>query len=171
MSLEDKIINPVAPASLPGPGSEPLPKAGKKRRKSGSTGAAASKAKNNDLEDEIGGDATAVLTLEQPRRPQKKMLFESAASDGTLAFAGPTFRPKATPPAVKTPATVVAAPGLEPEETVKPTPVEPKAIPQAIAPETADVEAAQPSELAAETASVEVEETPETPIEAKAETK
>src|SRR5215470_13301115 len=154
MSLEDKIITPVAPAGLPGPGSEPLPKAGKKRRKSGGTGAAASKAKKNDLEDEIGGDSTAVLTLEQPRRPQKKMLFESAAGDGTLAFSGPTFSPKVAPlaaPAVKTPAPVAVTPALEP------------------APATSEAEAAEP---APEIAPVELQETrAAAPIEAKAETK
>jgi len=168
MSLEDKIINPVAPAGLPGPGSEPLPKAGKKRRKSGSTGAAASKAKKNDLEDEIGGDTTAVLTLEQQRRPQKKMLFESAASDGTLAFAGPTFSPKVAPlaaPAVKTPAPVAVTPALEPEETIEPTPLAPTAGSQAIAPEPAPVAVEEAPEPAAEMAPVEVQE-----AEAKAET-
>jgi hypothetical protein len=168
MSLEDKIINPVAPAGLPGPGSEPLPKAGKKRRKSGSTGAAASKAKKNDLEDEIGGDSTAVLTLEQPRRPQKKMLFESAAGDGTLAFAGPTFRPKAAPPAVKTPAPVATAPALEPQEAIEPTPVESKAEPVPAAAEAETLEPVAP-ELAAETASIE-ETAAATLLEAKAQT-
>src|SRR5262245_53315473 len=97
MSLEDKIINPMAPAELPGQRSDPLPKAGKKRRKSGgTTGAASAKPKKSDLDDdEVGGDSTAVLTLgpsdDGPRRPQKKMLFESASEGATLAFAGPAF--------------------------------------------------------------------------------
>jgi hypothetical protein len=64
MSLEDKIINPMVPADLPGQRSDPLPKAGKKRRKSGgTTGVALGKAKKSELEDEVGGDTTAVLTL------------------------------------------------------------------------------------------------------------
>ena len=64
MSLEDKIINPMAPAELPGQRSEPLPKSGKKRRKSGgNAGAALGKPKKDDLDDEVGGDSTAVLTL------------------------------------------------------------------------------------------------------------
>jgi hypothetical protein len=87
MSLEDKIISPMAPAELPGQRSEPLPKSGKKRRKNGgNAGAALGKPKKDDLDDEVGGDSTAVLTLgasDEARRPQKKMLFESASDGAT----------------------------------------------------------------------------------------
>src|SRR5262245_37846507 len=139
MSLEDKIINPMAPAELPGQRSEPLPKAGKKRRKSGGTaGAASAKPKRGDLDDdEVGGDSTAVLTLgpsdDGPRRAPKKMLFESASDGATLAFAGPAIRRETPRPAVVAPAAPVAkappvakaepAPAPQPEPEPDPEPV------------------------------------------------
>lgn len=133
MSLEDKIINPMVPAELPGQRSDPLPKAGKKRRKSGgATGAASGKAKQGDIEDEVGGDSTAVLTLgasDEARRPQKKMLFESASDGATLAFAGAAIRretPKTAPvaPAAVAPAAPAAkAPQPPPTEPVAARPV------------------------------------------------
>jgi hypothetical protein len=129
MSLEDKIINPMAPAELPGQRSEPLPKAGKKRRKGGGTaGAASAKPKKSDLDDEVGGDSTAVLTLgpsdDEPRRPQKKMLFESASDGATLAFTGPAIRRETPRPApVAPPAPVM------PTAKVKEAAVEAKVAP------------------------------------------
>lgn len=200
MSLEDKIINPMAPAELPGQGSEPLPKAGKKRRKSGGTaGAAAGKAKKSDLEDEVGGDSTAVLTLgpgDQARRPQKKMLFESASEGATLSFAGPAIRretPRTAPvaPAVTPMAPAAKAPRAEPVVAEKPesapsrieapprtAPVEPMAAPVAAAPaaEVKEIAPATPVEVKLEqtpapaTPAQEVKEiAPTAPVEVKAE--
>lgn len=148
MSLEDKIISPMAPAELPGQRSEPLPKSGKKRRKNGgNAGAALGKPKKDDLDDEVGGDSTAVLTLgasDEARRPQKKMLFESASDGATLAFAAaPTIRPKTAPvpPAAKIES---AAPKAEPvapaAKAPVPAPVKPeRAAPIAAAPKAEPV--------------------------------
>jgi hypothetical protein len=156
MSLEDKIINPMAPAELPGQGSEPLPKAGKKRRKGGGTaGAAAGKAKKGDLDDEVGGDSTAVLTLgssEQARRPQKKMLFESASEGATLSFAGPAIRPQT---AAVAPAITPKAPAAKEKRETAPA-----------APQTARVEPV-PAPVAATPAAVVKEIVPTTPVEVK----
>ena len=134
MSLEDKIISPMAPAELPGQRSEPLPKSGKKRRKSGgNAGVALGKAKKDDLDDEVGGDSTAVLTLgasDEARRPQKKMLFESASDGATLAFAGPAIRPKTAPvpPAAKIePAAPKAEPVAPAARAPQPAPAKPAA--------------------------------------------
>ncbi len=157
MSLEDKIINPMAPAELPGQRSDPLPKAGKKRRKSGgATGATLGKAEKGDLEDEVGGDSTAVLTLgasDEARRPQKKMLFESASDGATLAFAGPAIR----------------------RETPRTFPVAPAAVapaaPAAKAPQPVATEPV-PAPIAAKPAAEVEDIAPSAPVEAKsAETK
>ena len=146
MSLEDKIINPMAPVDLPGQRSDPLPKAGKKRRKSGgATGATLGKAKKGDLDDEVGGDSTAVLTLgasDDLRRPQKKMLFESASDGAALAFAGAAIRretPK-TPPV----APAAVAPAAPAAKAPKPVAAEPAPAPLAATP-AAEVEAIAPS--------------------------
>jgi hypothetical protein len=149
MSLEDKIINPMVPADLPGQRSDPLPKAGKKRRKSGgTTGVALGKAKKSDLEDEVGGDTTAVLTLgasDEARRPQKKMLFESASDGATLAFAGPAIRRETPKPAPVAPA--AAAPAAPAAKAPKPVAAEPVAAPVAATPaaEVAEVKVIAPS--------------------------
>ena len=189
MSLEDKIINPMAPAELPGQGSEPLPKAGKKRRKSGGTaGAAAGKAKKSDLEDEVGGDSTAVLTLgpgDQARRPQKKMLFESASEGATLSFAGPAIRretPRTAPvaPAVAPMAAAAKAPRPAPVAAEKPETaptrieapraVEPMAAPVAEIAPTTPVEVKSEPTPAAATPAAEVKEiAPTAPVEVKPE--
>jgi hypothetical protein len=132
MSLEDKIINPMAPAELPGQRSEPFPKAGKKRRKSGGATSAPGKAKR-DFDDEVGGDTTAVLTLgpsdDEPRRPQKKMLFESASDGATLSFAGPAIRKE--PPRMPVAAPLAAAPVAKAPAAA---PVEPSPAPVVIPP-------------------------------------
>jgi len=169
MSLEDKIINPMAPAELPGQRSEPLPKTGKKRRKSGGkAGAVSGKAKTSELDDEVGGDTTAVLTLgpsdDAPRRPQKKMLFESASEGATLAFAGPAIRretsrpapvgpvaiapaaPAAKTPSVAKPEPVAAAP-IEAKAAPQPAPAEPVPTPEAVTP-APQVEAVAPAPAA-----------------------
>jgi hypothetical protein len=145
MSLEDKIINPMAPAELPGQRSEPLPKAGKKRRKSGVTaGAASAKPKKGDLDDEVGGDSTAVLTLgpsdDGLRRAPKKMLFESASDGATLAFAGPAIRRETPRPAVVPPAAPVAK--APPAAKAAPAPVAAAPTPEVeeIAPVEAELE-------------------------------
>ena len=168
MSLEDKIINPMAPADLPGQRSEPLPKAGKKRRKSGgATGTALAKAKKGDIDDEVGGDSTAVLTLgpsEDQRRPQKKMLFESASDGASLTFAGPAIRRETPRPAAVVPAKVEsAAPAAR-----APQPAPAKPAPALVAAPPA-VKAAEPMP----TAVVEVAPTPPAPAapEAKPEIK
>jgi len=167
MSLEDKIINPMAPAELPVQRSEPLPKAGKKRHKSGGAPAAAlGKAKKGDLDDEVGGDSTAVLTLgpgEDQRRPQKKMLFESASDGASLAFGGPAIRRE-------TPRTVAVVPTkVEPAApAAASTKIEP-AAPAARAPQPAPAKpapalvAAMPVVKAAEPAPTPVVEAAPTP--------
>jgi hypothetical protein len=138
MSLEDKIISPMAPAELPGQRSEPLPKSGKKRRKNGgNAGVALGKAKKDDLDDEVGADSTAVLTLgasDEARRPQKKMLFESASDGATLAFAAPTIRPKTVPvPAAAKiePAAPKAEPVAPAARASQPAPAKPASEPAA----------------------------------------
>src|SRR6185312_11429668 len=153
MSLEDKIINPMAPAELPGQRSEPLPKAGKKRRKSGgTTGAASAKPKKGDLDDEVGGDSTAVLTLgpsdDGPRRAPKKMLFESASDGATLAFAGPAIRRETPRPAVvpsaapvaKAPPAAKAEPAPAPQPAPEPVAAAPTPEVEEIAPVEAELE-------------------------------
>jgi hypothetical protein len=154
MSLEDKIINPMAPAELPGQRSDPLPKAGKKRRKSG--GAAAAKVRNSDLEDEVGGDNTAVLTLGtggEPRRPQKKMLFESASDGAALSFAGPAIRQE-------TPRAPVAPPAVAPAAAVKaPKPVPAEPAPAPIAAKTDEIAPPAPAEAPV----IETNSAPEAP--------
>lgn len=159
MSLEDKIINPMAPADLPAQRSEPLPKAGKKRRKSGGgTGTAVAKAKKGDIDDEVGGDSTAVLTLgptEDQRRPQKKMLFESASDGASLTFAGPAIRRETPKAAAIVPAKVeLAAPAAR---APQPAPAKPA---PAIVAETPVVKAAE----SAPTAVVEAAPTPQAPV-------
>ena len=157
MSLENKIINPMVPDELPGQRSEPLPKAGKKRRKSGGTaGAALGKVKKGDLEDEVGGDSTAVLTLgasDEQRRPQKKMLFESTSDGATLAFAGPTIH-RETPKAVPVARTAIApaAPAAKASQPVaaKPAPAAATPAVEEIAPPTPTEAVAAPAPVAAE---------------------
>src|SRR5882724_10353426 len=152
MSLEDKIINPMAPAELPGQRSEPLPKAGKKRRKNGgATPTALGKARKGDLDDEVGGDSTAVLTLgpsEDQRRPQKKMLFESASDGASLAFAGPAVRKETPRTAAIMPAKVEpAAPATRAPKPApaKPAPALVAAMPVVKAAEPAPVVEAAPT--------------------------
>jgi hypothetical protein len=139
MSLENKIINPMAPAELPGQGSETLPKAGKKRRKSGGNASAAlGKAKKGDLDDEVGGDSTAVLTLgasDDARKPQKKMLFESASDGATLAFTGPAIYRETPKAATITKAAVAPA---TPAAKV-PQPAAAKPVPAAATPAVAKI--------------------------------
>ena len=148
MSLDDKIINPMAPAELPGQRSEPLPKAGKKRRKSDS---ASRKVKKDDDED-VGGDSTAVLTLgasDEPRRPQKKMLFESASDSAALAFTGPAIRRESNRTAAVAPSKLESPPPLasapQPAPAAKapqPAPAEPVPAPVAETPVVKAVETA-----------------------------
>jgi len=154
MSLEDKIINPMAPAELPGQRSEPLPKAGKKRRKNGgATPTALGKARKGDLDDEVGGDSTAVLTLgpsEDQRRPQKKMLFESASDGASLAFAGPAVRKETPKTAAVMPAKVEpaapAARAFQPAPAARaPKPAPAKVAPAIVAAEPAPVVEAAPT--------------------------
>src|SRR5262249_12021546 len=150
MSLEDKIINPMAPA-LPGQGSEPLPEAGKKRRKGGATaGTSAGKAKKSDLEDEVGGDTTAVLTLgaDQARRPQKKMLVESASEGATLSFAGPTIRRET--PRVAPAVPVAIAPAASAAKSVPAEDKSSEAPPGLAAMPEAEVEETAPTEVEVE---------------------
>jgi hypothetical protein len=132
MSLEDKIMNPMVPADSPGQRSDPLPKAGKKRRKSGGT--AATKVKNSDLEDEVGRQHGGTDSAgDEGRRPQKKMLFESASEGATLSFAGPAIR-RETP----RPAPVVAtapAPAAKTPQPAEPAPAPVVAMPAAAATE------------------------------------
>lgn len=182
MSLENKIINPMAPAELPGQRSEPLPKAGKKRRKSGATaGAVPGKVKKGDLDDEVGGDSTAVLTLgasDEQRRPQKKMLFESASDGATLAFTGPAIHreaPKAAPvakaavapvaPATKAPQPAAAKPAAATPAVAKiasTAPAETKSAPQPVAVETVPVPvAARPDPAVEEIAPAKTSAAPE----------
>jgi hypothetical protein len=157
MSLESKIISPMAPAELPGQQSEPLPKAGKKRRKSGGTASAAlGKAKKGDPDDEVGGDSTAVLTLgasEELRRPQKKMLFESASDGATLAFAAPTIRRETTPKSAPiAPAKVESVPPVAAATKLAPVAPAAKAPQPAPARPAPEPIAAPPIVKAAETA-------------------
>jgi hypothetical protein len=141
MSLDEKILNPLAPAG-PSQNLDLLPKAGKKRRKS--EGSSSRKAKKVEIEEEDdSGDVTAVLTMGDTLRKQpKKMLFEPddagpvslppsparkdtgsmRAALSTTAAVMPAPVPQAAPtplPAAPAPKTVAAAP--EPMST---TPVE-----------------------------------------------
>src|SRR5690242_13556760 len=132
MSLDDKIIDPMAPAELPGQRSQPLPKAGKKRRKSDS---ALRKVNKADDDEDVGGEGTAVLTLgasDEPRRPQKKMLFESASDTAAFAFTSPAIRRESNrtaavvPSKLDSPAPVARAPQPAPAARApQPEPAEP----------------------------------------------
>jgi len=149
LSLDDKIIDPMAPAELPGQRSQPLPKAGKRRRKSDS---ALRKVNKADDDEDVGGEGTAILTLgasDESRRPQKKMLFESASDTAALAFTSPAIRRESNrtaavvPSKLESPAPVAGA--LQPAPAARapqPAPAEPVPAPVAETPVVKAVEAA-----------------------------
>ena len=73
MSLDEKTINPMAPA-VPGQDPDLSPKPGKKRRKG--EGSLSRMAKKIEDDEDGSADMTAALTLDEAPRKQKKMLFE-----------------------------------------------------------------------------------------------
>ncbi len=90
MSLDEKTINPLAPAELPGQNSDLLPKSGKKRRKSEG---GSRKAKKVEEDGDDSTDVTAVLTMGDAARKQpKKMLFEPDADCGPVSLPTPVAR-------------------------------------------------------------------------------
>jgi hypothetical protein len=144
MSLDEKTINPLAPAELPGQNSDLLPKSGKKRRKSEGGSRKTKKVVEEDGDD--SADVTAVLTMGDAARKQpKKMLFEPVADSGPVSLPTPVARrengstraalsgtaavmPSPVPTTVPTPVSVAPAPmPIAPAAPIEIAPEEPKA--------------------------------------------
>jgi hypothetical protein len=161
MSLDEKIINPLAPAEPPSQSSDLLSKSGKKRRKG--EGGSSRKAKKVEEDADDSADVTAVLTMgEAPRKQPKKMLFEPDADAGPVSLTTPIARKDngstraalsgtaaVMPAPVPTPAAVPPAPkAMAPEPTpATPAPVV-SARPEPQPPAAATAPAAEPHPIA-----------------------
>jgi hypothetical protein len=149
MSLDEKIINPLAPAE-PGQNPDLLPKAGKKRRKG--EGGASRKAKKIEDDDEDGSaDMTAVLKMDEAPRKQKKMLFEPDADSAAVSLA-PAIAKKdngSTRAALSGTAAMMPAPVTTPSPVVPPAPAPKVVAPAASEPDPVSFEPTEPQPPAA----------------------
>jgi hypothetical protein len=133
MSLDEKILNPLAPAG-PSQNLDLLPKAGKKRRKG--EGSSSRKAKKVGIEEEDdSADVTAVLTMgDTPRKQPKKMLFEPDDAGPVSLPPSPARKDTgSTRAALSTTAAVMPAPA--PQAAPTPLPAAPASKAVATAPE------------------------------------
>jgi hypothetical protein len=130
MSLDEKILNPLAPAG-PSQNLDLLPKAGKKRRKG--EGSSTRKAKKVEVEEEDDStDVTAVLTMgDMPRKQPKKMLFEPADA-GPVSLPPSLARKDTGSTRAALSATAAAMPAAVPQAAPPPFPVAP--APKIVAP-------------------------------------
>ena len=123
MSLDEKILNPLAPAG-PSQNLDLLPKAGKKRRKG--EGSSTRKAKKVEVEEEDDStEITAVLTMgDTPRKQPKKMLFEPADAGPVSLPPSPARKDTGSTRAALS-ATAAAMPAAVPQAAPPPFPIAP----------------------------------------------
>jgi hypothetical protein len=157
MSLDEKNINPLAPAEPPAQNPDLLPKPGKKRRKS--EGSSSRKAKKVEDDEDGSVDTTAVLTMAEAPRKQKKMLFEPDLDGGPVSLMPQIARKDNGSTRAALAGTAAAMPVSVPSPVVPPAPApeaaapvsEPTPVPLVPAPKAA-TPAPEPDAVPAQTA-------------------